>query len=64
MVSYFIDENVKASQVMSESTTQFLDSQLRNAAGVAGPAGRTGCVNSGKSTQANCRSRCRPTSRC
>jgi len=32
MVSYFIDENVKASQAMSESTTQFLDSQLRNAA--------------------------------
>jgi len=30
MVSYFIDENVKASQTMSESTTQFLDSQLRN----------------------------------
>lgn len=32
MVSYFIDENVKASQAMSESTTQFLDTQLRNAA--------------------------------
>ncbi len=32
MVSYFIDENVKASQAMSESTTQFLDQQLRNAA--------------------------------
>ena len=31
MVSYFIDENVKASQAMSESTTQFLDQQLRNA---------------------------------
>jgi polysaccharide biosynthesis transport protein len=31
MVSYFIDENVKASQAMSESTTQFLDTQLRNA---------------------------------
>jgi polysaccharide biosynthesis transport protein len=32
MVSYFIDENVKASQVASESTTQFLDTQLRSAA--------------------------------
>ncbi len=32
MVSYFIDENVKASQAMSESTTQFLDTQLKNAA--------------------------------
>lgn len=32
MVSYFIDENVKASQAMSESTTEFLDTQLRNAA--------------------------------
>jgi succinoglycan biosynthesis transport protein ExoP len=32
MVSYFIDENVKASQQASESTTQFLDMQLRNAA--------------------------------
>jgi succinoglycan biosynthesis transport protein ExoP len=31
MVSYFIDENVKASQAMSESTTQFLDTQLKNA---------------------------------
>ncbi len=31
MVSYFIDENVKASQEQSESTTQFLNSQLRNA---------------------------------
>jgi len=32
MVSYFIDENVKASQAMSESTTAFLDNQLKNAA--------------------------------
>jgi uncharacterized protein involved in exopolysaccharide biosynthesis len=32
MVSYFIDENVKASQVQAETTTQFLDTQLRNAA--------------------------------
>jgi len=32
MVSYFIDENVKDSQVESESTTQFLDTQLRNVA--------------------------------
>jgi uncharacterized protein involved in exopolysaccharide biosynthesis len=31
MVSYFIDENVKASQEQSESTTQFLDQQLKNA---------------------------------
>jgi len=31
MVSYFIDENVKASQVQAESTTEFLDTQLRNA---------------------------------
>jgi succinoglycan biosynthesis transport protein ExoP len=31
MVSYFIDQNVKASQEQSESTTQFLNSQLRNA---------------------------------
>ncbi len=31
MVSYFIDENVKASQEQSESTTEFLDTQLRNA---------------------------------
>jgi uncharacterized protein involved in exopolysaccharide biosynthesis len=30
MVSYFIDENVKDSQVQAESTTQFLDTQLRN----------------------------------
>jgi polysaccharide biosynthesis transport protein len=32
MVSYFIDENVKASQAMSESTTRFLDTQLKDAA--------------------------------
>jgi len=32
MVSFFIDENVKASQEQSESTTQFLDTQLRQAA--------------------------------
>jgi uncharacterized protein involved in exopolysaccharide biosynthesis len=32
MVSYFIDENVKAGQEQSEATTQFLDTELRNAA--------------------------------
>lgn len=31
LVSYFIDENVQASQQQSESTTQFLDAQLKNA---------------------------------
>ena len=36
MVSFFIDENVKASQQQSESTTQFLDTQLRNAAEALG----------------------------
>jgi uncharacterized protein involved in exopolysaccharide biosynthesis len=32
MVSYFIDENVKAGQEQSEATTQFLDTELKNAA--------------------------------
>lgn len=36
MVSFFIDENVKASQQQSEATTQFLDTQLRNASEALG----------------------------
>ncbi len=57
MVSYFIDENVKASQAMSESTTQFLDTQLKRRGRIAGHSRKTACGSSRKSTPANCRSR-------
>ena len=45
LASFFIDENVRASQEQSEATTLFLDSQARARCPVAGrPGSQVACV--------------------
>ena len=62
LTSFFVDENVRASQEQSEATTLFLDSQVRGLGQTLADR-KPRCGPSKPSTKDRCRSNCRAISR-